>query len=102
MKELKNDCYHFEIIGKNPKVFELLLKNGANANIESKNGDTPLGFALSDGNEQILNLLLEKTDVNRQLKNMNGMTLLHRAVKNGTIASQKLTSFKICAIQSIL
>ena len=60
---------------------EMLLKHGANPNIQV-NGKTPLYNALISKNENKVKLLL-KYDANPNLKTFNKDSLLHRAVLNG-------------------
>ena len=52
---------------------ELLLKQGANANLQNEDGYTALLIAVSSGNKEIVQLLLENgADIN--IKNIDGKT----------------------------
>lgn len=57
----------------NKEIVELLLKQGANANLQNEDGYTALLIAVSSGNKEIVQLLLENgADIN--IKNIDGKT----------------------------
>lgn len=71
------------LIGKYPKIIEILINNGANVNILSK-GDhrSPLNFAISDGDENVITSLI-KAGANVNNPNEDGLTPLHQSAKMG-------------------
>ena len=84
------------------KIIKMLLSAGADVNIQSSNGFTPLQYLIliSSGindNEQIVNLnkgydyLLKQPNINLELKNNTGRTALHLACqRNQTQLFKKL------------
>ncbi|WP_264336644.1 ankyrin repeat domain-containing protein [Wolbachia endosymbiont (group B) of Chorthippus brunneus] len=60
----------------------LLIKNGADVNVENSNGDTPLHQAAFWGHLDIVQYLI-KNKANVKVKNNNGDTPLHEAVVRG-------------------
>lgn len=71
-------------IANSPEILEFLLKNGANPNIESVEGATPIMNAVQSNKMEHLKLLIaNKADINKQDK--RGFTALHRASEMGHI-----------------
>lgn len=69
---------------------EVLIKAGANVNIEdSRNGLTPLHFAVQNSKVDIVNYLIEN-GANINAKTSNGQTPLHLSVAGGFYKSQNL------------
>ena len=50
-------------------------------------GDTALHDALSRNNDDIINMLIECTDVDFKLKNDNSFNVLHQAARRGYVES---------------
>jgi ankyrin repeat protein len=66
---------------RSPEIVELLLEAGADVNIQSNDGLTALIGASIDGNDEIVKLLLDKSqNLNEKTK---GMTALMAAAKGG-------------------
>eukprot|EP01117_Protostelium_nocturnum_P009177 TRINITY_DN3285_c0_g1_i1.p1 TRINITY_DN3285_c0_g1~~TRINITY_DN3285_c0_g1_i1.p1 ORF type:complete len:775 (+),score=256.10 TRINITY_DN3285_c0_g1_i1:283-2607(+) len=74
------------------EILLLLLAEGSNPNQSDKYGWTPLHFAASAGNENIILHLLQNPDVKVDLKNQDGNSPLHYAVRKG-ITEEILDSF---------
>lgn len=71
-------------IASSTKILEFLLNEGANPNVESLEGATPLMNAVQSNKIEHLKLLVEnKAEVNKQDK--RGFTALHRAAEMGHI-----------------
>ena len=65
-----------------PKVIKLLVKNGLNANAESRKGHTPLMEAVGGNNLNVVRALMDAgADVNA-IDGEFGLTVLHHAVMN--------------------
>lgn len=56
------------------KIVMFLLNNGANPNIANDSSNTPLHYALSHHNFEIVDILLKK-GANENIPNKNGITL---------------------------
>ncbi|KAG8412093.1 hypothetical protein J3459_015975 [Metarhizium acridum] len=72
------------------EVTELLLDNGAELDVEDKNGRTPLSIAAAKGKTTLLQLLLRRgAGVNFKAK-CNGLAPLHRAAEKGNVTTTEL------------
>lgn len=60
-----------------------LLERGADPSGKGKKGSTPLHFAASRGNEEIVKILLQHSKVNVNVKDVSGKTALHMACCEG-------------------
>lgn len=60
-----------------------LLERGADPSVKGKKGSTPLHFATSRGNEEIVKILLQHSKVNVNVKDVSGKTALHMACCEG-------------------
>ncbi len=72
---------HNAVIEEQTEIVELLLKSGANPDVATKDGTTPLMFAMSGGDIAIVDFLL-KYGANPLCKNENGETALDKAIEN--------------------
>ena len=73
-------------------AFEMLIQNGADPSLKTKNGSSLLHFAAQSGNTGIINEL-SSLGLNIDLKDVYGKTPLTRAIKrNNTDAVKFLTS----------
>ena len=71
-------------LGNKTDILEFLLKNGADPNIESIEGSTPIMNAVQSNQMEHLKILINnKADVNKQ--DNRGFTALHRAAEMGHI-----------------
>ena len=71
---------HFSSINGNIEIINLLLKNGANINIQDNNLETALHMACWKGKEDVVRLLIEKKiDIN--IKNADNQTAYDIAIK---------------------
>jgi ankyrin repeat protein len=71
-------------------IMTLLLENGASPDVLSQQG-SPLCIAAQKGHEDIISYLLENVgDIDVQLKNYQGETALHLAVRGGHLKSCRL------------
>jgi len=62
----------------------LLTRNGVNPNtVDTVYGETPLSLAAKNGNEGIVKILLERSDVDPGTVNEYGQTPLSWALENG-------------------
>lgn len=64
---------------KSSEVCRLLIDAGANLNLQEDDGHTPLNFAASDGNVELVKMLLQEGDCDRNLASHAGRTPLHYA-----------------------
>ncbi len=69
------------IVEKNISLLNFLIKEGANVNIQSENGWTPLHFAAQENSLEIVKVLLENGAL-LNVKDKNGNTALHTAIYN--------------------
>lgn len=75
-----DSALHWAISGKHPEIVPLLLKAGANPNLQDLKGGTPLVFAAGVGDLESAILLL-KSGANPNLKTKSGGTALDYAKK---------------------
>ena len=75
---------------RSSEVIRVLLENGADPNVEDKNGSNILSYALSDPN--ILKLFLDKGANPNVI--VNGQPLLHQAVYRNDATFQTLLAYK--------
>lgn len=61
----------------------VLLKNGANVNLQDAYGDTVLHDAIGKDNLKMVNLLCAQPNLNFSLTNKNGFNILHHAALRG-------------------
>ena len=86
-----NDDYYYDYDyeKKSLAVVDILLKNGAEANAQDRNGKTSLMFAADRGNKDIAALLSKNGDIDAQ--DTNGWTaLMYAARKYSTATMQAL------------
>ncbi|AYV81171.1 MAG: putative ankyrin repeat domain-containing protein 55 [Harvfovirus sp.] len=57
-----------------------LIKNGADVNSQSRNGETPLMRCVTHGNVSIFDKLMEREDIKLDLQNAQGLTALHLVI----------------------
>ena len=62
---------------------KILVKSGANVNIQDKVGETPLHFASMLGKSDIVMILIELGKAKVNVKNHNQKTPLHLASEHG-------------------
>ena len=79
---------HWAIVQSDRKCAAFLLKLGADPNLASNEGQTPLHFATYKNEKMVALLLKHRADPNLRVK--NGMTSLHLAVATHQNASAKL------------
>ena len=87
--------FWFQHIQEQPSItYDLLLRairmTLIDVNIEGQDGQTPLWWAMENGHEAVVKLLLETGKVNTESKNQFGETPLSWAAKNGHEAVVKL------------
>ncbi len=68
------------------EIVEILLQQGAAANVQDVDGETPLHLA---GNASMIELLLKKGNANPNIPNLDGICSLHLAVQRRDIQSVK-------------
>jgi len=74
---------HVATMHKNLIIIKLLLDNGFNPNIRAeKNGNTPLHYAVAANNTGAVQLLLQY-HANKNLRNLEGLTPLEKARREG-------------------
>lgn len=79
---------HWAIVQSDRKCVAFLLKLGADPNLASNEGQTPLHFATYKNEKMVALLLRNKADPNMRIK--NGMTALHLALATHQNASARL------------
>lgn len=83
MKDIVNRNRQFDSCPQgHGKIVDELLKNGADINIQNKDGETPAFMAIKNGREDVAEKLF-KINANVNLKNNDGYTVLHIAVTDG-------------------
>ncbi len=75
----KHTPLHFACLSKCDSIVELLLKNNANANVQTLDGSTPLHFAVQKECIEIVKLLLTLDGIDAFHKNIHGKTPLDLA-----------------------
>ncbi len=66
---------------KRDDIIKILLEKGIDKNSPNKNGYLPISYAISHGNIDIVDLLID--DNNKKFKDIDGFTLLHFAASAG-------------------
>jgi len=85
----KSTALHTATYWGQSEIVELLVKNGANVNVQNIYGDTPLMNSANHGDVQAVKFLLKKgADVN--LKDKDGETALFRAAMGGKNVNVKI------------
>jgi len=84
--ELRNydgdTCIHLAAYNNNLKILELLLRSGANINVqEGKSGKTILHWAVENLNVQLVHFLLSKCNASINERTFSGKTCVHIACK---------------------
>jgi len=74
----------------NLPVVRYLLENGADANIQSDTGHTPLHYAAMDGDIGYIQAMLKLPGINMNVSNGHGETPLHFAAMGGHTDAAKL------------
>jgi ankyrin repeat protein len=65
MKNVRGDTAIMQAVKlKNYEIVKLLHENGADVNIQNNNGSIPLMIAIYEGNKNISDFLLDKSDIN--------------------------------------
>ena len=86
INELGMNCLHVacSIITENCQMMVfVLIKYGANPNLQDVHGRTPLHFAATAGNSQAMNYLLKKVEnLDLNIRTVGGETALFKAVQN--------------------
>uniref|UniRef100_A0A6C0C8P7 Uncharacterized protein n=1 Tax=viral metagenome TaxID=1070528 RepID=A0A6C0C8P7_9ZZZZ len=72
------------------KSVKILLKHGANLNVQSDNGSTILMYAISKGHHNMVLLLLSQKNIEINSQDNEGMTALHHACECGNISAVAL------------
>ncbi|VDH89240.1 CDK inhibitor PHO81 [Mytilus galloprovincialis] len=65
------------------QLLKMLLTYGADATLKKKSDDSPLSVACDNGHTNIVNEILENTDVDKDYQNKNGFSPLYFACQNG-------------------
>ncbi|XP_070566698.1 serine/threonine-protein phosphatase 6 regulatory ankyrin repeat subunit B-like [Ptychodera flava] len=85
----EHTCLHRAIVGACPRLIEFLLDKGAEINVQSKNGITPLHYAISCNEIDCVAVLLTRgADLMSTYK--NDYNILHHAVQKGNPQIVKL------------
>ncbi len=75
------EIFHCAIVSENEEITKVLLENCADVNAQDEDGDTVLHIAVRENKISILELLIQKKDLNPRLKNKDGQTPLLLAQK---------------------
>ncbi len=78
------------VLEERTKLFKFLLNHGADPNLVNKDGDSSLSFASSWNNKKIVQLLLNFSNINVNIKNLEGDTPLHISVYHDHLDIVKL------------
>jgi ankyrin repeat protein len=81
---------HSAAIQGNLPLVNLLLKNGAGIEAKTDDGEIPLDYAVYNGSEPIVQLLLQQSPHTIKARRNDGETLLHCAVRGGQLSTMKL------------
>jgi len=74
--------YYVAGIGQNPEILEFLIERGADPNLKSREGETPLSFAVRSGQTKMVEILLaNKVECN--CRTPDWRTPLHQACLEG-------------------
>jgi len=81
------NCYgstalHLAALGGHTAVVKLLVKNGANVNIQNNNGQTAVHKAIESGKAEVASFLYNLSQSNKHAKNLLGLTPLMYADKH--------------------
>ncbi|CAB1316853.1 unnamed protein product [Coregonus sp. 'balchen'] len=76
-----------EVMSGMARIAEVLLKTGANPNMQNSKGRTPLHEAVVSGNEPVFNQLLQCKQLDLELKDHEGSTALWLALQYITVSS---------------
>lgn len=101
LKEIINKNYNFTERGempalcfacqeKNKKLLEFLLANGADPNVQDKEGRPALAFAFQKGNTDVLNILINHPGIKLDLVDNQGNNALMWAIEAGNLDATKL------------
>ncbi|KAJ8266348.1 hypothetical protein GJAV_G00129370 [Gymnothorax javanicus] len=78
-----------EIMNGMARITEVLLKAGANPNMQNSKGRTPLHEAVVSGNEPVFNQLIQCKKLDLELKDHEGSTALWLALQYITVSSDQ-------------
>ncbi|CAG0910911.1 unnamed protein product, partial [Cyprideis torosa] len=84
MKEIDSMALYEAAQHGHTDIVELLIKHGADVNILSTSGNTPLIVACTNGHADVVRVLL-KHGANREVHNENGHTPLMEAASAGNV-----------------
>ncbi len=74
---------HYACWSGSVEMCDYLIAVGANTKVANKHGYTPLLLAARAGNEEVVNTLLEKNEVDKDECDIDGSTALHHACYEG-------------------
>lgn len=83
-----NTPLHQSVKFNNKIISSFLINNGSDCNAINSNGETPLHIACTNGNNELISILIEKTD--HTIKNSNNKDILDIAKDKGNKEAIKL------------
>ena len=81
---------HQSIVLNRNNIFEKILLNNANINIQDYHGNSPLIYLVIEKNNNLLQLFLKYDNINYNLTNIDGNTALHIMLENVTEYSENI------------